>query len=194
MAPYTELDNELRADATWQSVLGEAVANRQLPQSYFDHEAVRATPAGDPPCMPIGMFVDGVPFQKKDGVIGFWIYTLITGVRHLAIVVRKSELCRCGCKGWCTMWIILDWLRFVLVHLVRGMNPAAPYANEAPWMEGLPAAASAGNSCSSISPPATNERRCSAFARQTAAVFSAAWHICSAQYCTRTARHGTCEK
>ena len=52
---------------------------------------------------PLALYVDGVRHTKRDGVIGFFIYSLVTPRRHLCVAVRKSDLCRCGCRGWCSM-------------------------------------------------------------------------------------------
>ena len=56
-------------------------------------------------------YVDGVPHTKRDGVIGFFIYSLVTQRSHSRVAVRKSDWCRSGCRGWCSVWIVRgSWL------------------------------------------------------------------------------------
>jgi len=138
------LENELAQDVTFDIELRAAIEARELPTTYFEHPIVTGAPPGSEPVVPVGMFVDGVPFAKKDSVIGFWFYTLTTGIRHIVAVIRKTQLCHCGCRGWCTLWVVFDWLRHGLVAMAQAIFPPAPYSGEAPWMPGLPAAALAG--------------------------------------------------
>jgi len=128
LAPYEELEDEVSKDLTFTSDLHDAIQTRQLPQLYFDHPVV--TQHADEEVVPIGLFTDGVEFQKKDTCIAIWLYTLITKVRHLLIVFKKSQLCKCGCRGWCSVWVALDYLRYCLLALADGVFPLHPYGRE----------------------------------------------------------------
>ena len=56
------------------------------------------------------IYLDGVAYQAKkigyDSVIGFWFVNLLTQKRHVIAMVRKKNLCRCGCGGWRTLSVI----------------------------------------------------------------------------------------
>eukprot|EP00974_Lingulodinium_polyedra_P056948 5478095-Lingulodinium_polyedra.AAC.1 len=56
---------------------------------------------------PIAVFCDKVPFQHRDSALVFYFYNLVTGVRHLSIVLRTSEMCDCGCHGWCSLYPVM---------------------------------------------------------------------------------------
>ena len=39
-------------------------------------------------------------------------YNLVSGTRHLLATLRKSDLCRCGCQGYCSIfqvWLFYKW-------------------------------------------------------------------------------------
>eukprot|EP00969_Alexandrium_andersonii_P161011 7115508-Alexandrium_andersonii.AAC.1 len=52
--------------------------------------------------VPVGYFSDGAPHTKKDSFMAFYWSNVLTQKRHLITVLRKSDLCKCGCKGFCT--------------------------------------------------------------------------------------------
>jgi hypothetical protein len=100
--------------------LGEKVRDRELPPSYFTHPvAVRSNFTA----MPLAFYVDGVPFAKHDGIVGFWVYSLVTTTRHLFAVVRKSRVCRCGCRGWCTYYHFFVFFQWSLLAMAAGEHP-----------------------------------------------------------------------
>ena len=72
---------------------------------------------------PGALFIDAVPFARRDSLIGFWFYNVISGVRHLLVAVRKSELCSCGCRGYDTLFPIMLWLHWVFAALAKGEVP-----------------------------------------------------------------------
>ena len=53
----------------------------------------------------------------------FVVENLISGERHLVCAVRKSHMCRCGCRGWCTLYPIFCNLRWSFLALARGTFP-----------------------------------------------------------------------
>eukprot|EP00969_Alexandrium_andersonii_P070688 3120391-Alexandrium_andersonii.AAC.1 len=48
---------------------------------------------------------------------------MITGMRHICGIVRKAAVCRCGCRGWCTFWPLLRFLRWSFEALAAGTYP-----------------------------------------------------------------------
>ena len=82
--------------------------------------------------IPLGIYIDGVPFNKRDSAIAMWVINLATNRRHVSIVLRKRELCRCGCKGWDTIYTALDCLRWQIAYLAEGKLPECKHDNT-PW-------------------------------------------------------------
>ena len=97
--PHEELNDELLADPAAFAQLREAQANNELPVCYWNHIGVKGKSAEG--VFPCAIYIDGMPFRKKDSMVAFVVINLITMVRHVCGILRKSELCRCGCKGWC---------------------------------------------------------------------------------------------
>eukprot|EP00969_Alexandrium_andersonii_P301299 13320150-Alexandrium_andersonii.AAC.1 len=38
--------------------------------------------------------------------------------------IRKKRLCRCGCRGWCTLDPLFRWVHWVIAALACGVFPA----------------------------------------------------------------------
>ena len=93
---------------------------------------IEAQANGEPNPIPIGMFIDGVPFLKKFSFIAWWTFNLITGVRHVAIILRKEAMCQCGCRGWCTLHRVFDYLRWSLDSGADGIYPEYRH-DGSPW-------------------------------------------------------------
>ena len=76
---------------------------------------------------PSALYVDHVgSTTKRDGVVGFFIYSLVTQRRHLRVAVRKSDLCRCGCRGWCSLVDSVEVPGLELVLIVCRALPNMP--------------------------------------------------------------------
>ena len=54
----------------------------------------------------LGIFMDAAGFTKQESFEGLFINDLDTGMRFLIAVIRKAELCDCGCRGFCTFWSV----------------------------------------------------------------------------------------
>eukprot|EP00973_Karenia_brevis_P087299 12103616-Karenia_brevis.AAC.1 len=70
------------------------------------------TKAGLPNPIPTAIYLDKTPFTNNDSIMGVILVNLLDGSQTLLASLRKSELCCCGCKGWCTMhgvWQLLEW-------------------------------------------------------------------------------------
>ena len=72
------------------------IAKDDLPLSYDDHPVRRAH---EGLVLPLAIFLDGVQFNKRSGMLAIYLYNLVTGVRHMLCVVRKSEIARAGADG-----------------------------------------------------------------------------------------------
>ena len=87
---------------------------------------------GAPPPLPLAFYVDGVSFTRTDSCVGFFIYNVVTGTRILCATLRKSELCACGCRGWCSVSPVLSMIRWSVLALQQGTWPEEQPNNE-PW-------------------------------------------------------------
>ena len=118
------INDEVADDPTLVEKLAKAVADRSLPDVYFEHPVATASSFT---AFPILFYIDGVPTTKSDGVVGFWAYIgyRISDNRHLLCSIRKSRLCRCGCKGWCTLDAIWRWLLWSFIALATKVFPSS---------------------------------------------------------------------
>ena len=83
---------------------------------------------------PIALYLDGVAFTRHDNILGVWVYNVLTGVRHLVAALRKSELCKCGCRGWCSLWGVFSFLDWSNVAMMEGKRPNARRDGSAFWV------------------------------------------------------------
>lgn len=111
---------ELEGDPSLVGKLQEAVREKTLPEAFFDHPVVKAH-GGQ--AMPLALYADGVPYSHVDSAVGFWICNVLSGSRHLLLVLRKRLACHCGCKGWCSFSMIFRWLAWSIAALAAGVWP-----------------------------------------------------------------------
>ena len=111
-------------------LLQEAKRNRDLPECYYDNPIVQRYPDHD--VYPLGIYVDGVPYSKTDGVVAFWLVNLLTQKRDILCIVRKRIVCACGCRGWCTFFPIMQWLHDAFAWLNVGAKPTERHDGK-PW-------------------------------------------------------------
>ena len=88
---------------------------------YTAHPAV-LTPG--PPVLPLALYLDGVPYtSRQESVVGVWCYSLLTQKRHLCALLRKRNMCNCGCKSWCTWYVVYRMLAWSVGALREGFFP-----------------------------------------------------------------------
>ena len=102
-----------------------------LPQCYYDSPVVKKHGLKT---FPVTLYLDGVPFGQKDSVTGVMAYNIVTGRRHPVCVLRKQDLCDCGCKGWCTLFPVFLFLRWLIDVCGSGIFPYARY-NGLPFLD-----------------------------------------------------------
>ena len=103
--------------------------------TYTAHPVVTSAKPGEV-VYPLAIYSDGVPFQRRDGALLFFIYNLVSGTRHLVATLRKSELCKCGCLGYCSVfqvWLLFKW---GIMALAEGVYPTLRH-NGAVFSEGI---------------------------------------------------------
>ena len=108
---HESLAAELEESPLLGAQLRRACADKEWNRAYFEHEVVRTAPPG---CdvWPMAIYLDSVSFTKRDGLLGWWAYNLVSEKRHLLITLRKTEMCQCGCQGWCSLFVVWKWLEW----------------------------------------------------------------------------------
>lgn len=92
--------------------------------------------------VPIGIYIDGVQYQRRNSTIGFWCINLATERRHLMAVLQKRDLCRCGCRGYCSLFPIMSFIEWSIAAAVAGVYPVPRHDGE--WRAAAPQRAFAG--------------------------------------------------
>jgi len=121
--PHELLAEEVSSNGAIPTLMQEMIDAGSLPESYFTNPVVqRAEGSGARP-LPVGLYMDGVPYTLTDTVVAIWLINLVTGARHVAALVRKSIVCECGCRGRCTFWPILRFLLWSIRVMSQGFFP-----------------------------------------------------------------------
>lgn len=126
---HEAIQAEVKNNPALLTELAEKVRANELPPSYTDHPVVVAS---GQTALPIHLYVDGVPVTRQESLLGFWAQCPLSTTRHLICVLRKSRLCRCGCSGWCSVWPILNFIRWSFAAMATGMFPCTR-PDGAPW-------------------------------------------------------------
>jgi len=128
--PFEAVEEEVSNTPGIEQCLCDWIRDKAPPR-YHEHVVVRETRPGVP-VYPYALYVDGVKFSRTDGAIGFWLCSLVTGLRQLLFVQRKTELCACGCRGWCTMYNIMRALAWSFRCMASGVCPESRHDHK-PW-------------------------------------------------------------
>ena len=108
---HESLSEELAETPGLSMRLRRACVDKEWSAAYFQNPVVTSAPPNTD-VWPLALYLDAVPITKRDAVIGWWVYNLATEKRHLIVTLRKSQLCQCGCQGWCSLhntWSFLAW-------------------------------------------------------------------------------------
>jgi hypothetical protein len=120
---YHQLAESVASSRSLQSPSHVAKECEKFGPMYHNHPVVQSEPPGA--FLPLALYVDGVSFQKRDSAIGMWFVNLITDQRHLALVLRRRTLCRCGCKLWCSVFVAFQYIAWLIQILLSGVYPSA---------------------------------------------------------------------
>jgi len=70
-----------------------------------------------------GTFSDAVPHTKRDSFFAFYWSNILDGERILICALRKKDLCRCGCRGFCTLGQVMRVISWSFNCLATGKFP-----------------------------------------------------------------------
>ncbi|CAE7837060.1 unnamed protein product [Symbiodinium sp. CCMP2592] len=80
---------------------------------YDNHPVVqRARAAGNTELVrPIALYWDGVRYSVHDSFTGFYVTDILSEQKFVSFLLRSEDMCRCGCRGWCSIFPLLqcDW-------------------------------------------------------------------------------------
>lgn len=129
--PHENLAKDMDEETGFRTNLREQVQGGKMPPCYYDHPVVRSNPSEL--VAPIAVYLDFVPHSLVDSVLGIWVVNLLNDRRYLFACFRKSMVCRCGCKGWCSFHALFTTLAWSLLALARGLCPIERHDSE-PWL------------------------------------------------------------
>ena len=120
--PLEQFQAEFRLRPGLAAQVAAAIRDGVLPRRYLDHPIYRKAAPGTV-VHPLVLYVDGIPTTRHGGVLCVTMYHWITKVRHLVCVLRKADLCRCGCRAWCSVFSLMLFLRWQIESMAHGHHP-----------------------------------------------------------------------
>jgi len=126
--PHEELTKEVEKD----SALLDPLEGEEWAQNYHQHPVVLRNPGRK--ILPYAFYLDGISFGVRDSLLGLFVYNLRSKTRHLCAILRRSHMCQCGCRGWCSLYPIFEFLRWSFECLAVGSYPGARH--DGPWRQG----------------------------------------------------------
>ena len=109
---------------------GHNVSRTRIPQTHVQHPVVRSSAPGT--VWPLAIHVDGTEVSKLDSILGIFMVNIVTGSRHLVGTLRKTGICMCGCKGWCSIFCVTEFVKWSCLAMASGMWPTARH-DWKPW-------------------------------------------------------------
>lgn len=97
--------------------------NGELPLTYDNHPVKLRHENKPEPIYPLSLYIDGVQATNKSNVLVVTVQNLCTGRRHLLALLQKAKMCKCGCRSWCTLWQLMQWLHWCFSCLAEGVFP-----------------------------------------------------------------------
>ena len=86
---------------------------------FADHPVVRQARIGGlhwSQVLIVCLYWDGVQYTTRDNFLAFYLNDMRTNKIHLLFLYRKSDLCACGCRGWCSVYPLVLELGLNLRH------------------------------------------------------------------------------
>jgi len=106
------------------------VKDTEWPPSVVQHKVFRDSSGT---AVPPALYVDAAEYATRGSILIFVLCNLVSGARHLCCVLKKKDFCRCGCRGWCTLRPIMEFLNWSFGALARGRFPASRH-DGAQWL------------------------------------------------------------
>ena len=119
--PHEVFSTEMETDPDLLDKLETKMAETEWAEAYKEHVVTKSSPR---PALPCSLYLDGVAVTHRDGVLGIWVYNLISERRHLCCVIRKSSFCKCGCRGACTLYPVMKTLQWSMSAFAEGSFPS----------------------------------------------------------------------
>jgi hypothetical protein len=130
--PHERLMEEFTETPDLSFRLAELRDAKLLPDSYYQNPIVLQHQAEGIPVFPLSVYLDGVSYSNRDAVLNLTVQNLVSGKRHVLMVLQRSRVCRCGCRSWCTLYPVWLWLCWSLQALINGEYPDARHDGQ-PW-------------------------------------------------------------
>ena len=106
---------------------------KRLPPAYHEHPVVVGNPGKQ--VFPLALYVDGVEHAVRGSLLAFYVRNLVMSTRHLVVAIQKRDMCTCGCRGWCTLFVIWSLLVWSFDACAKGVYPTSRH-NGSPFGTG----------------------------------------------------------
>ena len=127
--PHESLSEEVDHDPDILSKASDRQRKHLFPPRYDSHPVVTGAPENTI-VVPYALYLDGLPYNKVDSLLAIYAYTTISERRHLVASIRKKDICKCGCHGYCTLFQVFSVLRWSMSAAASGQFPSCRHNGE----------------------------------------------------------------
>ena len=121
-ALVAEVNENLAILDSWRGDIAEA---EEWIRCYDRHPVVIAAQASERSrILPLTLYMDGAEYNKKDGLLVFTVRFSFSRKRHLSWFLRKTNICDCGCGGWCSLYSFFCFIKWSIESLQEGRFPS----------------------------------------------------------------------
>lgn len=128
--PVNPLHEAIAREVRQDPLILERVREHRWPAAYTNHPlVVEARAQGKQWPLPLALYMDGVRYTaplagRSDSILGIWAYNGVTEKRHYLASLRAQDTCKCGCRGWCSLYPLMLSLAWSLRALAEGRRPS----------------------------------------------------------------------
>lgn len=117
--PHRVLEEEMLSLRSVGGDIEEKIKNTEWADSYFSHPKYIGEKSDRRAVVPLALYMDGVKYTRaigprQDSLLAITIYNIASGARHLLCTLAKRDLCRCGCRSFCSTFPVFEAIRWSL--------------------------------------------------------------------------------
>ena len=131
--PHEDAARALYVPGTEKLYMRHVTEPNEITPDFASHLVVQRTEKGLEGCVPFKVFIDAAGFTKADSFIGWFAGSIYSDQSFCCALLRKADLCRCGCRGQHSIQAVEQALAWSFVWGAQGVWPIERH-DKREWM------------------------------------------------------------
>ena len=127
--PHESIEEELAASVAAADTLATMCREQELHPNMFPASS------GTLECTWHGVaagHLRGLDSVLNAGILRIFVVNIVTSSRHLVGTMRKTGICKCGCRGRCSIFCVAEFVKWTCSAMTSGVGPTARHDGK-PW-------------------------------------------------------------